>query len=412
MDPLFNATNDMLYYLEETYNNLRQHKLRSLLTGFGVAWGIFLLVMLLGAGESLYNGVLRNFSRYAKNSMQFWSGRFNIRFTTPLLNKLQANVEGLEHVAPIAWLYGSNKLHYRGKDYSADRVWGVGIYYDQVKNLVLDQGRFFNLLDEALTRQVCVIGHEMKTALFKHEDPIGKFINLDGRYFQVVGTLDKDAAFNKERQKMVWVPIQWVQKIYGFTEFWSFCASLQPGADAQAVEDQVRAYLAEQLRFDKTDAAALYIANTNKETKKFNALFNIIRLFLWIVGISMLLSGVVGVSNMMFVLVKERTQEIGIRKVIGASAQEILMMVMTEAVFISLVAGIIGMLAGVGSIHLLNRLLDYVDPMQQSTLGSLVFHPSAAIAALILLVIAGAIAGLLPARRATAILPIKALNSE
>ena len=211
---------------------------------------------------------------------------------------------------------------------------------------------------------------------------------------------------------MVWVPIQWVQKIYGFTEFWSFCASLQPGADAQAVEDQVRAYLAEQLRFDKTDAAALYIANTNKETKKFNALFNIIRLFLWIVGISMLLSGVVGVSNMMFVLVKERTQEIGIRKVIGASAQEILMMVMTEAVFISLVAGIIGMLAGVGSIHLLNRLLDYVDPMQQSTLGSLVFHPSAAIAALILLVIAGAIAGLLPARRATAILPIKALNSE
>lgn len=397
------------YYLEESFANLRQNKLRSILTGFGVAWGIFLLVLLLGAGESLYNGTSKKFSKYAKNSMQFWSGKFNIRFTTPLLNKLQANVKELKHVSQVLWLHGATELHYQGKDYSADRTLGVGIYYDQIKKIVLDRGRFFNNRDENLTRQVCVIGNEVKTTLFGQEDPIGKLINIDGRYCQVIGTLDKESAFNEDAQKRVFVPIRWVHKTYGFTESWLFCASLQQGADAQVVEDQIRAYLAEQLRFEKTDATALYIANTNKETKKFNTLFSTIRLFLWIVGICMLLSGIVGVSNMMFVLVKERTQEIGIRKVIGASAQEILLMVMTEAVFISLVAGIVGMLAGVGSIHLINQLIDYIDP---SMLGHLVFRPSAAIAALILLVIAGAIAGLIPARRATAILPIKALNSE
>ena len=396
------------YYLEESFANLRQNKLRSTLTGFGVAWGIFLLVLLLGAGESLYNGTSKRFSRYAENFIHFFSRH---PCTTPLLDKLQANVEEIEHVAPYVGA-GSPKLRYQGESYSANYLQGVGIHYTQIMKLTLDEGRFFNYRDGALTRSVCVIGHEVKTTLFKKENPIGKFISIDGRYHQVIGTLDGDAAFNKDYQQEVFVPIQWIQKNYSRTEFHTFFVSLKAGVSAQKVEEKVKAYLLEQFRVGKTESAKIYTYNNKKQVEEFNALFNVIRLFLWIVGICMLLSGIVGVSNMMFVLVKERTQEIGIRKVIGASAREILLMVMTEAVFISLVAGIIGMLAGVGSIHLLNQLMDYVGPMQKSSLGHLVFRPSAAIAALILLVVAGAVAGLMPARRATAILPIKALNSE
>lgn len=394
------------YYLEESFANLRQNKLRSILTGFGVAWGIFLLVLLLGAGESLYNGTSKNFSRYAENFISFWS--YPSPCTTPLLNKLQANVEGIEHIAPAIW-FGSPQLRYQGEDYVAENLRGVGTHYAQIMKLALDQGRFFNQRDETLTRQVCVIGHDVKTALFKENDPIGKFISVDGRYHRVIGTLDSNTSFNKEFQKRVFVPMQWIQKTYGITGFSQFLVSLKAGVSAQAVEDKTKTYLLEQLYPGKTESNKIYTHNNKKQVEEFNALFNVIRLFLWIVGICMLLSGIVGVSNMMFVLVKERTQEIGIRKVIGASSREILLMVMTEAVFISLVAGIVGMLAGVGSIHLLNRLIDYIDP---SMLGQLVFRPSAAIVALVLLVVAGAVAGLMPARRATAILPIKALNSE
>ncbi|MEL6607162.1 MAG: ABC transporter permease, partial [Bacteroidota bacterium] len=328
----------------------------------------------------------------------------------PLLHKLQANVVGIEHIAPI--VETSTHLQYNGKD-CATTLKGIGVNYHQIDQLVLGQGRFLNHRDEALNRPVCVIGHEAQRNLFKSENPIGKFINVGGHYFQVVGTLDKDASFNQGSQRAVFVPLQKFQKTFNQgIKFWHFRASLHAGARGKVVEDEMRSYLAEQLRFDKAAPRTLWIWNLDEQAQSFNMFFSAIRLFLWVIGISMLLSGIVGVSNMMFVLVKERTQEIGIRKVIGAGAREILMMIMTEAVFISLVSGIVGMLAGIGSIHLINQLLDYVDPIQQATLGHLVFRPSAAVAALVLLVIAGAMAGLMPARRATAILPIKALNSE
>lgn len=401
------------YYLEESFANLRQNKLRSILTGFGVAWGIFLLVLLLGAGESLYNGAKRRFAKYAQNSIWVWCGQRSngeqIFVTTPLLEEVKANVAGIEHIAGV--MDTSTHLRYNGRDYSA-LLKGVGISYPSINQLVLGKGRFLNNRDGTLDRFVCVIGHKVQTTLFKHENPIGKFIDVNGHYFKVVGVLDKDASFNNRSQKAVLIALQTFQKVINWglgDNFHEFMASLQPGVQGKIVEDALRAYLANQLHFEKAASRTLYVANFDKQAQNFNKFFNVIRLFLWMVGVSMLLSGIVGISNMMFVLVKERTQEIGIRKVIGASAREILLMVMTEAVFISLVAGIVGMLAGIGSIHLLNRLIDYINP---SMLGHLVFRPSAAMAALILLVIAGAIAGLMPARKATAILPIKALNSE
>lgn len=405
-----------LYYLEETYHNLRQNKLRSILTGLGVTWGIFLLVILLGVGEGFYHGVFRNFSGYAQNSIWFWNGQRAsgdaLLFTAPLLDKLQGRIASIKHITPVVWGQ-SSLLNYMGEDYNKASVKGVGTSYDQVGQLVLEKGRFLNHRDSTYSRPVCVIGNDVQSTLFKREDPIGKFINVNGYYFQVIGSLDKEATFNREEQRSVLIPLHTFYKTFNWgAEFWHFRISLQPEAIAQVVEEQVRTYLAEQLCFDKTDRRTLYAANFGKQAQTFNKLFHGVRIFLWTVGLCMLLSGVMGVSNMILVLVKERTQEIGIRKVLGASSQEILMMILSESIFISLTSGIVGMLAGIGSIYGINRILDYIDPTQSLLLAHLEFKFSAAIAALLILVLAGAIAGIMPAKRATAILPIKALNTE
>jgi putative ABC transport system permease protein len=404
------------YYLEETYQNLRQNKLRSLLTGFGVAWGIFLLVILLGVGEGFYRGVFRKFSGYSQNAIWCWGQSFkgkNIRFTLPLLNQLKAHVKGIEHVSPVNGGYQSYTLRYMAEDYDGASVKGVEVCYNKIGQLELSAGRFLNERDKSATRPVCVIGSEVQSNLFAKEDPIGKQINVNGHYFQVVGTLDKEASFNNDEHKAVLIPFSTFCKVFNWgTDFWNFRASLWPGAAAEAVEGEVRSYLASQLGFDQSDKRAVYIFNLGKQAKKFDDLFDGVRIFLWIIGGCMLLSGIMGVSNMVLVSVKERTQEIGIRKVVGASAKEILIMVLLESIFICLTAGMAGMLAGVSSIYALNKLLDYVDPAQELLIGHLELKMAAVVAALLLLVVCGAIAGIFPAKKATSILPIKALNTE
>lgn len=165
-------------------------------------------------------------------------------------------------------------------------------------------------------------------------------------------------------------------------------------------------------QFDSADQNALYIHNIDVQVQAFTTLFRNIRFFLWVIGSCMLFSGIVGINNMMLVAVKERTQELGIRKIFGASAQETLIMILSESILLSLTVGVVGMLVGMMAIYGLNNLLDYMGPTLHLTMAHLVFRLPAAIAALLLLVISGAVAGIVPAKRAMAILPIKALNTE
>jgi len=341
----------MLHHLEETYQNLRQHRHRSVLTGFGVTWGIFMLIILLGAGEGFYNGVARQFAGYAQNTMRFWGGWRKagdvILFTAPLLHKLSKNVAGIQYVSPVAGGYQPSWLTYGHEYYDQALIKGVSCKHAKVGQLALSQGRFLNPRDEALTRPVCVIGQQVQQILFKGESPIGKFINVNGHYFQVVGTLAGGDSFNREERQSVLVPHVVFCKAFNWgAEFWHFRASLMPGVNAQAIEQDIRTYLAEQLYFDPTNKRALHVYNLSKEAQSFHNLFRNIRIFLWVIGICTLLGGIVGISNMMLVGVKERTQEIGIRKVLGASYQEILLMILSESVFISLAAGIVGVVAG------------------------------------------------------------------
>lgn len=405
-------------YIEETYESIRKNKVRSLLTGFGVWWGIFILVILLGAGEGFYQGVLRKFSGYAMNNIWFFSGQrpdgTPVVFTASLLENLQKNVSGIEHISPVVTPQVKGLLlHYQDEEYSQGSLKGVGINYEKVAQTVLENGRFFNHRDEDLNRVVCVIGSDVRDILFKKEDPIGKYMSVNGFYAQIIGLLDKEATFNRDDQRTVLFPLRAAQRYFGTgLEFGHFRLSLQPGCMAQTAEKEIRAYLAEQLRFDPSDPKALYGVSFSKSAQDFNNFFGFIRAVVWVVGICMLLSGIVGISNMMLVTVKERTQEIGIRKVLGANSGEILLMVLSESVFICLISGILGMLMGVGVIHMINTVIDHVDPQKSSTMAHLAFKFSEAVAALLVLVVVGAIAGIAPAKRATAILPIKALKSE
>ena len=402
-------------YFEETFQNLRQHKVRSVLTGFGVAWGIFILVLLLGVGEGCYHGVFRKFSRYAKNSVWFWGGQRasgrTVLFSVPLLHKMQHSIADIQYTTPV--MYKSGWLRYLGTDYSKASVQGIGANYAQISQLVLKRGRFLNGFDEATARPVCVIGHDVQRILFQREDHIGKFMSVSGYYLQVVGVLDKDAAINRGEQRSVHTPFPIFCGIFNSNlECSEFRISLQPDADAQNAERQVRSFLAQQLILDSSETEALYTFNFSKETQKFNELFQGIRLFLWMIGVCLLLSGVMGVSNMILVHVKERTQEIGIRKVLGASSREILAMIFSESIIISLTAGIVGMVTGMGVIYLLNKVLDYLDPTQRFLIAHLAFKLPEAIIGLLLLIVAGVVAGIVPAKKATNILPVQALNTE
>lgn len=405
----------VVYYLEETYQNLKHHKLRSVLTGLGVTWGIFILVILLGAGEGFANGVMKRFSGFARNVITCYSGytpeRGWIQFKVSWLNQLRHNV-GIQYITPLS--YNTCDISHRGK-HQKKQVVSADVCYHKIAQLELKKGRFLNSQDAIYARPVCVIGDRIKNTFFKEEDPIGKFIEVRGTYLQVVGVLDKDAPLNSKDQDHVLIPFQTFARLYNpdiLNMCYEFKILLHPRADSKRTEKEVRAYLNEHLQLTDSDTDAIRIWNVNAIVNLHHKLFRNIRLFLWVIGIFILLNGILGISNMMLVAVHERTQELGIRKVLGASARETRIMVLTEAICISLISGMVGMVAGMGVIHVLNGILDYMHHGPNVMMDHLVFRLPVALAALFLLVIAGAIAGIVPAKRAMAILPIQALNTE
>lgn len=408
------------HVFKESLQNLRAYKLRSLLTGFGVVWGIFILVILLSVGEGFYNGVFEKFKGYAHNVLWCWGRESQegerIRFSLSALRSLERSVPDVQYAVPVVNFGRSNAMYSQyGTRFYGD-LKGTQAYYQQAGLLEIVKGRFLNSRDEALARTVCVIGHQLCEALFGDRDPIGEIVTVEGVCFRVVGVFDKDALGNRDVHSSLVTPIQTLSNTTNpgvQDHFGHFQASMRSDArDPEQVEQAVRAHLASQLGFKSTDKEAVHFFNLSQRMQSFHSLFHSIRVFLWGVGLCILLSGVVGVGNMMLVVVKERTPEIAIRKVLGASTRDILGMILAEAVCISVLSGIIGMSMGYVCIALGNTLLEHIDPKQELLLGHLEFKPSAAVAALAILTSAGVLAGILPARRATAILPIKALNSE
>jgi putative ABC transport system permease protein len=389
------------------------------LTGFAVAWGIFMLIVLLGSGEGLRHGVEHQFRDDAINSIWVSSGQTSkpykglqpgrrIRFTNDDYDEVTTRVDGVEYSSARFWIFGSQQINYRDQ-WGSYTIRAVHPGHAVLEKTQVVRGRFINDLDIRDHRKVVAIGSLVEDALFGDGPSIGEEIRVSGIAFKVVGVFE-DAGSEGERE-MIYMPISTAQRTFNGRN--RVNQILYTTGDASVLESERMAgqttdILAANHTFDPEDQRALFLRNGVEQFQKFVSMMNGIRIFVWIVGIGTLLAGVVGVSNIMLVAVQERTREIGVRKALGATPRSIVSLVLKESVLITAVAGYLGLGLGVAVLELVGRAL----PEESSFFRNPQVDLGTAIAATLLLVAAGTIAGYFPARRAASVQPVVALRDE
>ena len=401
---------------QEIFNSIRRHKLRTALTALGVFWGIFMLTLLLGAGEGLQNGVEYQFRDDATNSIFIRRGTTsmpfnglpkgrNIQFFNEDYDYLANNIKEIDHLTARFYLTGDQTVAYGNKKLSFP-VRAVHPDHKYLENTIMTDGRYINPLDLKDFRKVTVLGKVAKEGIFGQEDALGKEISIGGIIYKVVGIYEDTGGENEMR--VIYIPITTAQKVYAGTQEihqLMFTAGDLSLPEMKKIEESVQKNFAARHQFHPDDKRALFITNLAEEFQQFQSLFAAIRTFVWFVGIGTLFAGIIGVSNIMLIVVKDRTKEIGIRKALGATPYSIVSMIIQEAIFITAIAGYLGLMAGVGLMALLGSMeVDYFrNP--QVPLG-------VAITATLVLVVAGALAGLMPAMQAARINPVIAMKSD
>jgi len=405
---------------QEIYSTINKNKLRTTLTGFSVAWGIFMLVILLGSGKGLENGVHEQFQGSATNGIWVSSGVTSkefkglnagrrIDFTNTDYANIKTNVKGHDHISSRMFM-GNMLVSYKN-EYGSFYLSPCHPDYGIIKEVKMLSGRFLNEIDIEKTRKVAVIGEQVKSSLFKGSDTVamGKFIKINGVLFKVIGVF-RDFSRNDAEMKRVYIPITTAQRVYfgnNVISQISFTTGNATPEEANRMVEKTRTLLASSHAFDETDDRAISIWNKSEEVRKVGALFGGIRMFIWIIGIGTIIAGIVGVSNIMIISVKERTKEIGIRKAMGATPTSIISLIFQESILITGVAGYVGMLLGVGLLEIVSKYMPpsdfFVNPEANFSL---------AVSATILLIIAGAIAGFVPALKAAKVKPVEALKDE
>ena len=411
--------------IEEIFTTLKQNKLRAIMTGFSVAWGIFMLIVLLGSGKGLQNGMEFSFRGSSKNAIWISPGETGesfeglkkgrrIQFTNQDYDLLKEGLSGISNISGRMYIWGNAPLTYKN-EYGIYSITGVMPAFNGIERMNLLQGRFINKLDIDEYRKVIVLSKPIVDILFKEEDPMGKYIKVGGVFFKVVG------VFKDEQQgdsKKSFLPISTTQRVFnGANRIHNLAITTTSSSveENKKIEAQIKTFMARRHRFSETDDKAIFTWNTLEQFTQAQGVFGGIRAFIWIIGIMTIIAGIVGVSNIMIILVKERTKEIGVRKAIGASPFSIIQLVLTESLFITALAGFFGMFMGMGLLYVVNIVL--TQAAQGNDMINYVFsNPSAdfgvAATATVVLIIAGLVAGFIPARKASAIKPIEALRDE
>jgi putative ABC transport system permease protein len=406
----------------EIFDTIGKNKLRTVLTGFSVFWGIFMLIILLGAGAGLKNGFSWSFRNRAVNSIDIWGGQTSkpwqglaterpIQLDTRDVEALRSAVPGLLYISGNYRVWRGESTLSRGKNYGNFSINGVTPDITGLEHQEIVSGRFINRSDQEQTRKVIVIAEDSRDALFKGEDPIDQWVQVNNIPFQVVGVYRFETGGRGQNQNSsVYIPLSVAQRVFNAQDgvdkiSFSFSdASMQGSEEA---EKRALTVLSQRHRFDPTDDRAVYLNNNVENTEMFGKVFSGINAFLWIIGIGTIIAGIVGVSNIMLIVVKERTREIGIRKALGATPGNVTGQVIMEAVFVSAVAGYMGLVCGVGLLEGLSKAIPGNEMFRNPTVDLKV-----ALYATSVLVVSGALAGLIPARRAAAIRPIEALRDE
>lgn len=407
--------------LYEIYLSVRQNKIRTFLSGFGISWGILILVVLLGTGKGFRNSVMDVFSIFAQKSMYIYSGATSVKYKNAkegepihfdllFVEHLKHKFPAIEAISPE--LSGPYSLVMNKDKSDYFKVTGVEPDYMRIKVLKINEnGRYFNPGDNRKARPVAIIGENVQTTLFGNKTAQGKQIEIAGVGFNVIGVLKNNDIFSASEVNSVYIPYAtYTGCVDNQTPLNAFCLYLNKETDSKMFEKELRAFIAGKLHFACEDKQALRIINFETQTSAFEGLFNGLQVFIWIVGICFLVSGMVGVSNIMFVVIKERCSEIGIRKAVGATPKSILVLMLTEAVIITVIAGSIGLVTGAGILEAINWLLANFDSV--TMIKRVEIDMQVAVAALAVLILSGIIAGAFPAMKASYIQPIDAIRNE
>ena len=413
----------------EVWVTITRNKTRSLMTCFGVFWGILMLVILLGSGTGMKNGFSSMFSGFATNSAFFVTDRtsepykgFNKGRYWDMRNRdiesIVKNVPGIQDISPIIFGGRSEKNVVYGQQTGSFNVKGVMPEYFNIDMQEVHYGRLLNEIDMQEKRKVCLIGSRVNETLFRNDNPCGKYIRVNGSYYQIVGVVKQRASnisIGGRGEESVIIPFVTLQQIQNQGDRINFIGvSVQQGFPVQQVIDEITTILKTQNEISPTDPQAVMVINLAKQFDTFNLLFIGINILVWIVGIGTLLAGIIGVSNIMMVTIKERTKEIGVRRALGAKPSNIISQVMSESVLLTSLAGLMGLTLGVFLLDVINNLL-LAQPA--STMETMFFkNPEisiqVAVAATIIIIISGLIAGLIPAWRALQVKAIDAIREE
>ncbi|MBN2616188.1 MAG: ABC transporter permease [Bacteroidales bacterium] len=403
---------------QEIFSTINKNKLRTFLTGFSVAWGIFMLIILLGSGNGLQNGIHHQFEDDAINSLWVFSGQTTkaykgmnagrrILFNNQDYQKVKNSDAFIDHASGRFYL-GSKVINFK-KNYGTYDIRAVNPGHKYIEKTNITQGRFLNEFDNKKFQKVVVIGDIVRKDLFKKgEEPLGQYINVGRIPFKVIGVFE-DAGGEGEMRK-VYIPISTAQRIFnGNNRIHQMMMTVGNASLKQTkqIEKEIRTQLAALHHFDPDDSRAIRINNNVENYKQFQNLFLGIKIFIWIVGIGTIIAGIVGISNIMMIVVKERTREIGVRKALGATPVSIIGLILLESTVITSFAGYIGLMLGVGLLELINKYMPASDFFRNPEANIQV-----ALTAMLLLIIAGIIAGFIPARKAASIKPIEALRDE
>lgn len=412
--------------LQEILGTVMRNKLRTVLTGLSVAWGIFILIVLLGAGNGLIHAFELNSGNVVMNSVKVYPGT-----TTKPWQGMQEgrNVE-LEqedcrltavrfpdNIMEVGATVSQNAVDITyGKDHVSITLEGVMPSLVQIEGIKLVEGRFINQLDMQGNRKVMVLHKKTVEMLFPRESALGKMIKVNGLAFKVVGIYDDQNFFSPS----VYVPYNTLSLLYAkgnlVDNLMFTTRGLTDEKTNERFEDDFRTMLAHRHQFDASDNGAVWIWNRFTQYLQQQQATSILHIAIWVIGIFTLISGIVGVSNIMLITVRERTHEFGIRKALGASPFSILRLIIAESVLITTFFGYVGMVAGILATEYMDRLFGQ-QTVDAGVFSATVFHNptvdiSVAIQATLALIIAGTSAGFFPARKAVMIRPIEALRAD
>lgn len=413
---------------QEIFKTLGQHKLRTTLTAFGVFWGIFMLTVLLGAGKGLENGVYDGFPR-VPNIVWIWvQGSTQVAYQgMPIGRYVRLEPDDVatiqKNVPSVGFIRGQNSVGiwsgtppYTVHDNKNGTFYVQGTHagMDNINSLRIKQGRSVNDIDDRDKRKVAIIGTRVLAQLFDpDEQAIGEDIVINGISFKVIGVFESTSNGNEQQEEeKIYIPNDTLR--YAFNQvdrLGSFVVLPKPGLHARVAEEDVKRYLAIMKKVSPEDEGVFRSYNLQNESDKIDGLFTGIKVFSWIVAIGTIMAGAIGVGNIMLIVVKERTREIGLRKALGATPGSIVGMIVQESVFITAVAGYAGLVMGV-------LLLEFISGLLESAGGDtgMFKHPevdfATAISALVVLIISGLLASLMPAAKAASVNPILALQDE